>query len=240
MTMQMADTSGLITIREVVNGFMMKSNMDREYPVLYQLACDCIRDLNLFILKDGKQVVKLNMNANLIVDLPDDYLNFLALAIPLKGKYWTLTRDDGIITTTTEQNGAEVLDSSYGEGVDINAQGFTSYSSTLSNLEGYYTLDERQRRIVFRNVDRSEVFLAYNSSGLRTDTEALVPVIAKRTIEDYMEYMITSYRNGSETKIERLRRRYDSERDKLIGLSMPTLYELRDAFNKVINQTFRK
>jgi len=236
----MADTSGLVTIKQIVNGFIFKSGIELKYFMIYQLACDIIRELNLWILNDSKRVVKLTMNLNSIVDLPDDYLRFCSVSIPRDGKYWTLTRDDGIITTTTEVDGSEVLDSDYGEGVDIEGNAIHNYGSTLINPHGYYTLDERNRRIVFRNLTRSEVFLTYVSSGLNTEEETLVPVTAKPAIEAWIMLELAIYNNAPASRISMLKDRYEAAESRLIGLQLPTIKDFEDAFYKEINQTIKR
>lgn len=241
----MADTSGLITIKNVVDGFMFKTRADSsDFKLLYQLACEALIELNLWVLEDGRNLVKLNMTGNdiYIVDLPDDYLKFIAIGVPVNGKLVTLTRDNGIITTTTESGGAETLDSDYGEGVDINSSyGYTYGATGGRNTDGYYKIDEANRRIVFRNVTKTEVFLEYVSSGLSLDSETYIPAIAKRAMESYMMWEFYKYKiDFPESKIARYESDYINRKSELIGLTLPTMSELADVWYEGMHQSIRR
>lgn len=236
----MADTSGVVTIKDIVNEYVMLTKTDYGYPEIYQIACQGIREVNLWYKNDSKRTVKLTMNTNNIVSLPSDYLSFIQVAVPLNGEYYTLTERNSIIETTTESSGAEILDPEYGEGVDVADQIYENYGSTNRNPEGYYKLDEAKRRIVFRNLKRSQVFLTYKSSGLSTSEQTVIDAKARPLIEAYIRKKVAYYKDEAISRQQLLRQVYDEERSKLIGLEMPSIFVLEDMFKNEQNQTLRK
>jgi hypothetical protein len=100
----------------------------------------------------------------------------------------------------------------YYEGVDIPHPGGTAYSATGGvNLKGYYIEDFANRRILFVNVDQSEIVLDYLSTGVPDAEEANVPVQAVDTIHAYMAknyyaYQMTTPANRIELYNEMLKR----------------------------------
>jgi hypothetical protein len=152
-----------------------------------------------------------------------------------------LTERKGIIMTTTESGGAETSDSDYGEGEDVKDYSFNNYASTMKNLEGYYSVEDSNRRIRFTNVTRTEVVLVYKSSGLDpTSEQTLIPVVAKMALESYIRKELAYIRNEAIATTEKYSRKFEEEKGKLIAINMPSIFVLEDMFKKETNQTLRK
>lgn len=237
------DIDGLITIREIVEGYMLDSEISMlERHKIFRACMDAIKRLNMYATDDGTRLVKLEMDDNGIVDLPMDCLRYKATAIPLDGKLWTYTKDEGIITTTTLSGGAETLDSDYGEGVTINPAYSENYAAKGGiNDYGYFKVDHERNRIVFRNYDRSEIFVEYVSSGVSKTSETYVPRTSKEAIEAYIDWaLIARRRDVSRVEKEEAWRVYIREVGMIKIFQLPTLEEIADAWNKQLSQGYNR
>lgn len=222
-----------ITIDEVISEFMLQRNYKpQEYAKIYKLCLSIIRSINFFEYPIENKTVKLEMNANLIVDLPSDFVSLIRLGVPINGKIYVFTNDEGIITTTTEVNGVETLDINYGEGVDINPP----YSYGLGakggrNTEGYYKIDYDRKRIVFRNVKRSEVLLEYATTGVTLDGETYIPAILTDLIKASLAYELIRYDINVPAYLkEDYLRQLQDEKRKVKMITLPSLQDIVDAY----------
>lgn len=181
------DTSALITFDQLVQGMMMKGeHQESEYVRMLQIAIDGYRELNLTVLPEGRNIEKFDMDSNYIIYMPDDLILVNRILVSIDGKMWPLTKDDGIVPTTTLSGGSETLDAEAGEGVDISNLG-TMYSTRGGrNTEGYFRPDYRKRRIIFRNVSRTDVLMDYTTSGVDLTEVTYIPVYAKGALEAYI------------------------------------------------------
>jgi len=237
------DINGLVTIQEIVNGYMFSSDLPMAVRTKVFHACvDAYKRLNMFVLDDGRRLVKLTMNSNYMVDLPMDCIKFKAIGIPLNGKLWTYTKDEGIITTTTLSAGAETLDADYGEGEDINPEYNLNYATKGGiNDYGYYKVDHEKSRIVFRNVDRSEIFVEYISSGVSKTATTYIPIIAKEAIEAYIDWALIARKSGIKADDKEYKWRvWIREQAMLKAFNLPTLEEIEDAWNKELSQSVNR
>lgn len=187
------DTSALITFDQLVQGMMLKgSHPESDYVRMLQIAIDGYREMNLINLPEGRNIEKFDMDSNYIIYMPDDLITVNRVMLSIDGKMWPLTKDMDIVPTTTLSAGSETLDPDAGEGVDISKLG-TMYSRRGGrNTEGYWRPDYRKRRIVFRNVQRTDILMDYTTSGTDLIETTYIPVYAKTAIEAYirlhMEY----------------------------------------------------
>jgi len=237
------DINGLITIKEIVDGYMFSSELPMaERTKVFHACVDAYKRLNMFVLDEGRRLVKLEMNDNLMVNLPMDCIRFKTVGIPLNGKLWTYTKDEGIITTTTLVAGAETLDADYGEGEDINPEYNLNYATKGGiNDYGYYKVDHEKNRIVFRNVDRSEILVEYISSGVSKTATTYIPIIAKEAIESYIYWaLISQKRDIRADDKEYAWRVWIREQSMLKAFALPTLEELEDAWNEELSQSVNR
>lgn len=222
-----------ITIDEVISEFMLQRNYKpQEYAKIYKLCLSIIRGINFFEYPIENKTVKLEMNANLIVDLPSDFVSLIRLGVPINGKIYTFTSDEGIIVTTTDVDGVETLDQNYGEGVDINP----SYNYGLGakggrNPEGYYKIDYDRKRIIFRNVKRSEVLLEYATTGVTLDGETYIPAILTDLIKASLAYELIRYDINVPAYLkEDYLRQLQDEKRKVKMITLPSLQDIVDAY----------
>jgi hypothetical protein len=229
----MSDTKGVITINEVVKEYLQQSRISPMESIrVFQMCLNGIRECNLFDIRESRKTVKLAMDGNYIATLPEDFVSMIKLGMPFSGKIWTYTKDEDIITTTTELDGEEVLIHTDGEGVSINPEYYEGYGAKGGiNREGYYKFDYPNHRIIFRNVSRSEVLLEYASSGVSLTGVTFVPVTIKPTLKAFINLEMIRYRpDVPDAKKDYAERQLEKERGKLRLITMPTLQEISDAW----------
>lgn len=181
------DTSALITFDQLVQGMMLKGvHPESDYTRMIQIAIDGYRELNLTVLPDGRSIEKFTMDSNNIIYMPDDMILVNRVCIPSDGVMWPLTNNEEIVPTTSFVGGAETLDSNDGEGVNISSTGVFYSTKGRVNIEGYFRPDYRKRRIIFRNVSRSEVLIDYTTSGISLTEVSYIPIYAKTALEAYI------------------------------------------------------
>lgn len=185
----MAETSGLKTLKQVVEELLFLSERPRDdYFRLLQLVIRGFRDARLFHLKGFTRVAKLTVSDINTIDLPDDYIRMIGVVVPVSGQYWFLTEKEALVFS---QSGG-VLDEDDGEGVEIE----DGYSLTYGqrggiNREGYYKVDEINNRIIVNSLSggRTEVMLIYVSSGINeAGTDTYVPDRVVPMLHSYVLY----------------------------------------------------
>lgn len=233
----MAELSGLKTLRQIVEKYLFLTQKDEdEYFRYLQLAIDGLKEIKLFHLKGFATVVKLTVSGIKTISLPDDYLSFIGVVVPIDGEYWFLTEKGDVVFSQT----GVTLDATAGEGVDIPDGYFVGYqSSGPVNREGYYTMDEKNRRIILNSLQSSttEVYLLYYSTGINAaGTETYVPARAEKATMTYMKYMDAFWSDESPAKLQMAEDQYNKRIDELRYLEMPRLNEFQDILYEVMNQ----
>jgi len=231
----MAELSGIKSLPQLVEEylFLTKKPMD-EYFRYQQLAINGFKEAKLFHLKGFAKVVKLVVTAIDTIDLPDDYMSFIGVAVPIKGEYWLLTEKGAMVFSQD----AAPLDADDGEGVDVSDAYYFDYQSSGGiNKEGYIRLDEANSRIIINNLSnsRTEVFLLYVSTGINAGATTYIPERAKNMIFAYMRYMDKSFTDQPPMAVKMAQDQYFMEVDKVKYLEAPSLQAFRDALWSVTN-----
>jgi len=227
----MAELSGLKTLKQVTDELIFLSGSpESDYFRLMQQAIRGFKDAKLFHLKGFTTVLKLTVSDIKTIDLPDDYLSFVSVVVPIQGEYWSLTEKETLVFS---QSGAS-LDADDEEGEDINDSYSIHYGAAGGvNKQGYIKLDEANSRIIINSlaVDKTEVFLIYVSSGINAaGTETYIPDAIIPMIQFYVLYKDAIMHNRP---FEHLRDEYYRELDKVRYLQMPSLEAMRDALYEV-------
>ena len=234
-------SSALATIKEVTDGIIFKSDIPEGKAVtIKQFVLDGYRELNYVVTDNGRVVELFEMNENKIIEMPDDLIVLNDVFVPLENAIWSLTRRKEIPIVTETELGAEVYPEGWGDGQDI-PDGFGVYFQTRGgrNNEGYYTVDEEKRRILFRNIDRSEVMLDYNTSGINRTNQTYVPMIAKPALEAYVMMECAAY-NIIPVELHQLyKTRYENQKSILRTLDF-NFTAFTDAVYETFNGSYRR
>ena len=231
----MAEISGLKTLKQVVEELIFVGKKpETDYFRYLQLVIRGFKDAQMLHLKGFTKVAKLTVSDIKTIDLPDDFMSLVAVAVPIQGEYWLLTEKETLVFS---QSGL-TLDEDDEEGEDINDAYSISYGATGGkNNQGYIELDEANNRIIINSlaVGKTEVFLLYVSSGINeAGTDTYIPDAVVPMLHFYVLYKDAIYNNE---KYEHLRDEYYRELDKVRYLQMPSLTAMRDALYEVFTPT---
>jgi len=223
----MADTSRFVTLKALTAEVLALSGKPKsKYYTFFQTILNGVRDIQLFHGTTIRRVL-LDMDANYVVDLPGDFLSFLAIGISVNGKLHLFTRDDSLLAIAT-------TDPVYDWSSDLDEKSVVGPGVRGGKNSDVYNIDYENNRIVFNSPEvRSEIILHYISSGIDATAETSVPVITKMCLISY-----TLWRDALMTestyynRIEILRQDYEREVEKLRMLQMPTIEEIRDEVRK--------
>ena len=98
----MAEISGLKTLKQVVEELIFSSeSSDSDYFRFLQHAIRGFKDAQLHHINGFTKVAKLTVSAIKTVTLPDDYMSFVAVVIPVYGLYWSLTENETVVYSQT-------------------------------------------------------------------------------------------------------------------------------------------
>lgn len=235
------NTGALATIREVVDGILIKSELPESRSVqIKQIVIDGYRELNLIVRDEGRVQELFTMDSNYIIYMPDDLIKVNDIFVPRDNMIWSLTRRIDIPPITATEFGAEVIPEDWGAGGDIpHGKGIYYQTSGGRNYEGYYTIDMVKRRILFRNVSRSEVLLDYVTSGISRVDVTYIPMEAKAALEAYTMMELAAYNIIPIQTYELHKKRYDMQKSILRILDF-NFTAFTDAVYQTMNASYRR
>jgi len=245
---------GIVSVNYVTNSILnrMRDYSYRHFMYIAQLVIEGYTQLALWHL-DTVEVVYLRMSAAKTVDLPNDYVDYVKIGIPINGKLRVLTHKENVLLPRTFSDGAEV-----GNADDENADGgaifFTDhfrekqFVAGLYGLPGgldnaYYRIDREERKIVFSGtIERGEVVLEYVSSGIKLSGQTNIPREAVPALQTYVWWQMAEFDSkigAGET--ERRKTNYLEEEHKLsLFQSMFTKDEYKRHVWKSTKQTIKR
>jgi hypothetical protein len=239
----MTDIARTTSIRTVVSKIKSRGRIsEKRDPDIFQMVMDGMRQLSLFSL-NTINVVKLDMDSLNRVTLPDDYLNFLAIGIPVRGKLSTFTRNDKMTRSSDQTFADDSFDTEYGENVAINDANIYAYGQGGGTNDVYFYIDERKGYIQLKGYDKTTVTLHYISHGINQDSEDVyIPAIAEEALIAFAMWMDSI---GDPTKSISERREFERFfGDRLSDLDdiqqIPSVDELMDTFYSTIYQTIKR
>ena len=234
-------TGALATIKEITDGILLKSTIPESKAVqVMQMVIDGYRELNLVVCDEGRVRELRTMDDNYIINLPDDLLKLNDIYIPYQNGIWSLSRREDIPIITDTELGAEIIPDEWGGGRDIShGQGLAFQSTGGRNYEGYYVVDTDKRRIHFRNVNRSEVMLDYNTSGISRIDVTYIPMTIKPALEAYVMMEASAYAIIPLAEYELHRDRYERQKAILRMLDF-NFTAFTDAVYKTFNGSYRR
>lgn len=235
------NTGALATLREVSDGILLKAGIpDGRSVQVKQMVIDGYKELNLILLDEGRVVELYEMDENFIILMPDDLVTLNDIYVPKNNAIWSLTRRKEIPLITETVLGSEVIPDDWGGGKDIpNGMGVAFQTTGGRNYEGYYTIDEVKRRILFRNVSRSEVMLDYNSSGISRTNVTFIPMAAKAALEAYVMMELAVYNIIPINTYPLHKKRYEEQKSILRMIDF-NFTEFTDAVYETMNGSYRR
>jgi len=186
------------------------------YPRYLKWAIDCFNELNLYVSPVIK-TVELQIEDNLTIPYPEDYINYVAIGVNINGKLWTLTRNDDIaldrrencpvalaeaVTLSQDQTQNQILSIipyRYYFGGTFRGGQYVGEQYAFGggwNYKGYYTEDHEKKRFQFSSaVPKSTIVLEYKSTGIDCDGSVQVPMPSIPAIVSYIHWKRIEHNN---------------------------------------------
>lgn len=180
------DTPALIRVDSIAYEFMAKRDVERAGLIkVFAYLVDGWRDLNVYHIPNSV-FKKVALDSNAMLSFPPDAISIDHVFVAVDGELKRLSRNNGLVPTTSLVDGVVVRNPMDGENqpIDVDSHG---KNAEAYNAYGYYTVDNRSRQLLFLT-DAIEVILAYTTSGLQS-YDTLIPVIYKGVLLDYIRWM---------------------------------------------------
>lgn len=195
------------------------------YSRYLKWAIDCFHELNLY-LSPVIKTVELQIEDNLTVPFPDDYINYIAIGVNINGRLWTLTRNDDIVlrrgeecpislqeaqalSQQTDNQIISVIPYRYYFGGAFRGGQYVGEQYAFGggwNYKGYYTEDTEKRRFQFAStVAKSKIILEYKSSGIDCDGSVQIQIPSVASIVSYIHWKRVEH-NSSMPTVEKERK----------------------------------
>lgn len=230
---------GQIRIGQIVMDVMEDKGIESKwYKNMVRWAVRGYTQLSIFHL-DTFEEVKLTPSSVGICTVPDDYVNWVAIGMPYDGKFWTFTRDNRIITTTTTVDGAETQDSTQGEGVIRSSSSLSHYGETGGKNQ--YNIEWiNSRQFIVNGTPSRVVLLRYVSSGINATDESSVSVLAQEALIAYVKKMWCERDPKSMAELSYWNDQFDQQKELLRFAQFPTIDDVADAIYETMTQTVKR
>lgn len=252
MSLENPKTKGFVTIRYVVMSILnrLKDYTMKDYRHLAQLVIEGFSDLNMYHLSNV-EVVYLYMDEAKTVTVPADFIDWLKVGVPMKGKLHVLTRKQNMLKPRVFPDGKVVGHTDTGGTSEIY---FTDHFRSGAYVQGlygmtggwnsaYYDYDRENRQFIFSGtIPRSEIVLEYISTGIKLTGSTVIPRQALEPLQRYVfwQRQVDDPRVPLSTK-QYKEKLYDQAVQKLIDFeSTPTMDEYKDALYRKIKQTVKR
>ena len=230
----------VVTIGNVVDDVLNDLGIysEENYVRYSQFAIRGVTRLSLLHLNSFKTVT-LPITAINTVNLPNDYIDYVRIAICLDGREWSLTKNDKICIPEDGECSTEQGNEGYDEVVGQSP----SYGEGGGYNIAYYRIDKQRNRIVLQKTYAgAEIKLSYVSNGINYDSETLLPVVASEALIAFIHWKSVQHDATipMNTKLE-----YKSEylREAAILRNLEynyTIDEIKDTIYSTYSQTVKR
>jgi len=224
----MAQRNGVITLSAFIKKYFFKLGIDEgEFHRYYVIGADGLRDLHVHHLPIMKTATLSIDGTNFTADYPDDYIDYVFVAIEDedKGRWWTFTRDDEMVDKTI----SGITGSDLGELAHVIGPGGVG-----GHNKYYFQPDNHNRRFLFDEAYSGEtVILKYKSTGVESVSysstdDVEFPVYAEDPMEKYLRWMLAEYDGEPISEKDRRKRLYESSVMQMRNLDLPSAQEILD------------
>jgi hypothetical protein len=231
----MANISGQISLDAFVRRLLAKEGEDNDNYMRYmQIACDAIRDMHIHDFHiEVTKVVTVDSSTNTF-SFPTDYVRYVAIATPIDGRWWTYTREDGMVPLNDDDTSADA-DPSNSVAIQTGLPNISELEPVHSlgqaggHNEYYFREDRRNRLFQVAGNTPDTVVLKYVTNGIDADGLILLPDYSTLAIEDYVRWKLKDYDQDAESHIARLYAQYKLSRRKMRQVNRPTIDDIKDA-----------
>ena len=191
----MSDTSALISLKQAVSSFFVRSPLDAKFmEKMMVIAVECLSELNIYHSQQIREAY-LDISPVNIANLPPDFIECATIppSVIIGNRIHPLSLDNNIPLDTAIDCGNETnpqpvgitAGSHYPYYRDIDYAG--QYGSHPTKNIGFYRIDKSARIIRLRgNITSDKLYLEYLSTGVSLDGETLIPRELMPVIRDYL------------------------------------------------------
>lgn len=229
----------LITLRDITREFMLKTKIPEiEWANLRMLSIRAYQDLCYDIIPNARIIEEIFIDSNAMIESYDitDLVELNAVYIKGDdGQLHPLSKNNSITPTLTSGD----RDNDKKEGLDTPHPGGSYFSATGGvNIDGYYTFDESNRRILFTNIDPfTEVVIDYLSTAVsESGVDYVVPSHVTGAIHAYMAYNYYLYNENKGMAIM-FKEKLSEEKARLRAMKF-NIQDYKDWVLKTINPLF--
>lgn len=206
---------GLVEVKSmVVETLMLTGRPQSDFPIIFQHFVNGYRELRKYHISNVTYR-KMPMDGQKMLDYPDDMVRLLGVYIPYHGEIVKLTQKP-LVPTTSMIYGQKVRNVEDGEGEALSV---SKNPGESQNAFGYYMDDKDNRVLIFLTEARTEVVVAYISSGLSAES-SLISVEYKEALTNYVMWRDALMRKDNMNYVQILKKVYD---DSVRMLEKPTI-----------------
>jgi hypothetical protein len=231
----MAKRSGLITLQSFLHKYFVKMGVDEdEFHRYHVIAADGLRDLAIHHLPISNTKVLVIDSENLTADFPDDFIDYIYIAVERDGRWWTFTRDDKMVDKTI----ANITGADLGIVTTVVGPGAVGGENDY-----WFKPDYENHRFLFSGTSSSDtVVLNYQSTGVESvsyysTTDIEFPVYAEDAMEKYLRWQVAEWDERHPSECERRRDQYIDAIRMLRNVHNSTIDEIRDIWAGSSNVT---
>lgn len=232
----MAKRSGVITLQAFLKKYFFKMGIDEgEFHRYHVILADGLRELAIHHLPIAKTSTLDVDTDSQTADFPDDFIDYVFIAIEKEGRWWVFTRDDSMVDKTISGiTGTTLADLIYVYG-----------PGSVGGINNrWFQTDYENEKFLFNGVISSDVVvLKYQSTGVESvaydsTTDVQVPVYAEEAIECYLDWKVSEKDKAALSERQWKKRQYDDALLMLRNVHSSTFDEIRDAWAASSNQVF--
>lgn len=226
----MADTTGIIELKKVVDRFILKYKLaDEDFINYYEHAADCVRELNHRVISSYQETTE-TVSALGVLTMPSDMIGLIGVALAYKGELWYFTEKQYMIIKTDAD---DAMPTDYDTG-------WSSYGVTGASNSYYFRVDWKGRKIYIDGAEGEDVQLQYTSSGLDLTGITSVPAMATGVIDAKLRWAAGEISGKSINEQNRRMRIYENEIRLLKIDQLPSAREVRDIFLSMTTQAIQR
>lgn len=200
-----------------------------------------MKELSIFNGKDFYKEVELTINDVGCITLPSDFLDYMAVGVKYRGKLWTFTKKDGLVSPNGESCGVEAYDDDEEYAISGN-RWVCGYGVEGGSNSFYFKIERKNNRIVLNGVESyTKVRLRYKSSGVSLDGATIVPKIYEEFLIAYIHWRAMQFDKGHTVADKELaKRNFNDEYEKLTNALSPKIDEWYDAIYSGYTQSLKR
>lgn len=205
------------------------------------------RDFSLFNINQMKESWETINTLNRTIALPEDCMRVEEVGVSINREIFTFTKSDDMISPSDPID-SQLL-TARDENDSMNRSPVSGYGTKGANMEYYYKVDYKKRRIVLnrlavdttRFADRTEALLRFVSNDVDDLNEARVNGDAANMLISYVEWKLVASRPDKYDRFYRAEKRDEFELNeaKYRLLLIPSINEMLDVMYETSSQNVR-